>query len=228
LFFDRRGPMDRIARNFLLVAAVALASLAPSALADGVSATVAVDGSYAFGNNGYGIPPYGGTLNGQPAEFYCVDFSHDISGGMSWTAIVTPITVGGDYSATYLGNPSSPTYLGSNGTANLAYLVFAYIITEMQDTNNQTTQAEDQWAIWAVTDGGYDPYGIASAIGIIENAETAIADGYNGAGWEILTPGTGQYGQEFLVQTPEPSTLLLLGLGLGALLFWKRRSVLAN
>jgi hypothetical protein len=223
--------MSTLARKFLLVAAVALASFAPSAFADGVS----VNGSYSFGNNGYGIPPYGGTLDGQPAEFYCVDFSHDISGGMSWNAVVTPLsglTAGGNYSATYLGNPSSPSYLGSNFEANLAYLVFAYIITEMQQTPDntpagQTAIAEDQWAIWAVT-GATDPYGISSALGIIENAETAIADGYNGAGWEILTPGPGQYGQEFMVQTPEPSTILLLALGLGTLLFWKRRQVLQN
>ncbi len=213
--------MDKVIRKFLLVAAVALATFAPSALAD---STVYFNGSYAFGDNGYGIPPYGGTLNGQPAQFYCVDFSHDITGGMTWSAYVTPVTgLTGNYSNTYLGNPSSPTYLGSD--AGLAYDVFAYILTEMGSTIDQTTLAEDQWAIWAVTDGGYDPYGVTSAIGIIANAEANLGT-FNPAGWEILTPDNGTYGQEFMVRTPEPSSVLLLALGLGALLFLKRRQLL--
>src|SRR5580658_786664 len=103
--------MKLTVRTLFFFAAVALASFVPSALAD---SAVYFDGSYAFGNNGYGIPPYGGTLDGQPANFYCVDFSHDITGGMSWSAAVTPVTVGENYGSTYLGNPGSATYAGSN------------------------------------------------------------------------------------------------------------------
>src|ERR1700733_15645299 len=106
--------MKLTVRTLFFVAAIAPPSLAPSAFADG---TVYFNGSYSFGDNGYGIPPYGGTLDGQPTSFYCVDFSHDISGGMSWSALVTPVTPGGDYSGTFLGSPSSPTYLGSNANA---------------------------------------------------------------------------------------------------------------
>jgi len=40
--------------------------------------TVFIDGSVAFWNNGYGIPPYGGTLNGQQQQFFYVDFSTPI------------------------------------------------------------------------------------------------------------------------------------------------------
>jgi hypothetical protein len=217
--------MNRISRKLLLFAAVALASFAPSAFAD---STVYFNGTYSFGNNGYGIPPYGGTLDGQPASFYCVDFSHDISGGMSWSALVTPVTPGGNYSGTFLGSPSSPTYLGSNAAAANAYLVFAYILTEMGQTSDQTTLAQDQWAIWSYTDGGYDPYGSLNALGIILDAELHIAGGFNGAGWNILTPNNGTYGQEFMVNTPEPASVFLLALGLGALVFLKRRQQLQN
>ena len=216
--------MKLTVRNFLLCAAISLASFAPSAFAD---SAVYFDGSYAFGDNGYGIPPYGGTLNGQSAQFYCVDFSHDITAGMSWSAAVTPVTVGGDYSATFLGNPSSPTYAGSNANAGGDYLLFAYILTEMGQTTNQTTQAEDQWAIWSFTDGGYDPYGSANLASIIGNAESNLSS-FNPAGWEILTPDNGTYGQEFMINTPEPSTMLLLALGLGVLFMLKRRHALQN
>jgi hypothetical protein len=217
--------MDKMARRLLLVAALFLAGWSPAAFAD---STVYFNGSYAFGNNGYGIPPYGGTLDGQPASFYCVDFSHDITGGMSWSALVTPVTPGGNYSGTYLGSPSSPTYLGSNANAANAYMVFAYILTEMGQTSNQTTLAEDQWAIWSFTDGGYDPYGMGNANWIIANAEAGLGS-FNPAGWEILTPDDGTYGQEFMVYTPEPGSVLLLALGLGVvLLFFKRRQQSLN
>jgi hypothetical protein len=216
--------MKLTVRTLFFFAAVALACFAPSAFAD---SAVYFNGSYAFGDNGYGIPPYGGTLGGQSAEFYCVDFSHDITGGMSWTAAVTPVTVGGNYSATFLGNSSSPTYAGSNANAGNDYLLFAYILTEMGQTTNQTTQAEDQWAIWSFTDNGYDPYGSANLAAIIANAESNLSS-FNPAGWEILTPDDGTYGQEFMINTPEPSSILLLALGLGALFVLKRRQALEN
>jgi hypothetical protein len=56
-------------------------------------------------------------------------------------------------------------------------------------------------------------------------AQIAVDDGFTGQGWEILTPDASQqgYGQEFLVYTPEPSSMLLLGIGLCALIFVKRR-----
>src|ERR1700722_8183786 len=216
--------MKLTVRRFLLVTAVALASLAPSAFAD---STVYFDGSYSFGDNGYGIPPYGGTLDGQSTQFYCVDFSHDITAGMTWSAAVTPVTVGGGYSSTFLGNSSSPTYAGSNANAGSDYLLFAYILTEMGQTTNQTTQAEDQWAIWSFTDGGYDPYGSANLASIIANAESNLSS-FNPAGWEILTPDAGTYGQEFMINTPEPSSMLLLALGLGALFMLNRRQALVN
>jgi PEP-CTERM motif len=211
--------MKLTVRTLFFVAAIALTSLAPSAFADG---TVYFNGSYAFGDNGYGIPPYGGTLDGQSTQFYCVDFSHDITAGMTWSAAVTPVTVGGDYSSTFLGNSSSPTYAGSNANAGSDYLLFAYLLTEMGQTTNQTTQAEDQWAIWSFTDGGYDPYGSANLASIIANAESNLSS-FNPAGWEILTPDAGTYGQEFMIDTPEPSSLLFLALGLGALFMLKRR-----
>jgi hypothetical protein len=204
--------MINVLRKLLFVAAVALLSLAPSALAD---SAVYVDGSYAFANNGNGIPPYGGTLNGQAASFYCVDFSHDITGGDSWLALTAPVMPGGNYGSTYL----------KNGTC---YLEFAWLLTQMTDTADQTQQAAYQWAIWGLT-GGSDPFaGADSASNLLGEAYWAVSNGYNGQGWEILTPGPGQYGQEFLVQTPEPSSLLLLGAGVCGLLFLKRREQLLS
>jgi hypothetical protein len=55
-----------------------------SAHAGSVPGTVYFNGAYAFANNAYGIPAYEGTLNGKSVLFYCVDFTHEIYGNMSW------------------------------------------------------------------------------------------------------------------------------------------------
>lgn len=167
------------------------------AFANSVKAdTVTVDGSYPFASNGYGIPPYGGTLNGQSQSFYCVDFTHDISGGMSWKVNITSLT-GSNFSSTFLGNQTT-------------YEAMAWLVTNMMGAGSQMQKAEDQFAIWSLT-GGPNPYGTNAAL--VAAALAAVQDGFTGQGFEILTP-TGNTGQEFLIYVPEPSEILLLMVGL--------------
>ena len=76
-------------KAFGCVLALLVLSFAGTAKAD----TVTVDGTYAFASNGYGIPPYGGTLNGVGGQaFYCVDFSSTIAAGYTWQVTVTSLT----------------------------------------------------------------------------------------------------------------------------------------
>ena len=179
--------MKLTVRTLFFFAAIALASFVPSAFAD---SSVDFNGSYAFGNNGYGIPPYGGTLNGQAANFYCVDFSHDITAGMSWSAAVTPVIVGGNYSETFLGNFSSPTYAGQQCERRERLPAFRlHPDGDGTDDRPDDPIAEDQWAIWSFTDGGYDPYGAANLASIINAAEANLGT-FNPAGWEISRPPT--------------------------------------
>ncbi len=170
-----------------------------SAKADAVN-TVYFDGSYSFADsNGYGIPPYGGTLNGQTESFYCVDFSHEIQAGQSWNVSIASLT-GSSFSSTRLGDQST-------------YMVMAYLITQMMGPGvTQLQKAADQYAIWSFSGGPANPYGGTSAI--VAAALTGMQNsGFTGQGWEILTP-TGGVGQEFLIYVPEPGTLLLLLVGL--------------
>ncbi len=151
-----------------VVATLALtATFAGSAKAD----TVYVDGTYAFANNGNGIPPYGGTLNGVHQQFFCVDFSTPIHAGQSWQVNITSLT-GSNFSLTRLGNQTT-------------YLEMAWLITQMMSTTNQLQQAKDQYAIWSFT-GGPNPYGTNSSL--IAAALAAVQGGFSGQGWEILSP----------------------------------------
>lgn len=172
--------------------------------------TVTVDGTYAFANGGYGIPPYGGTLNGQHEAFYCVDFSTPIWGGESWQVTITSLT-GSNFSMTRLGNQTT-------------YLEMAWLITQMMGTSNQLYQAQDQYAIWSFT-GGPNPYGTNSAL--IAAALVAVQGGFSGQGWEVLTP-TGSAGQEFLVFVSEPSEVLMLLIGLAIVFFVLRSRVVSQ
>ena len=209
--------MSILKRLVFLLPVLVLTSLV--ARAD--TAQVYVSGSYAFADHGYGIGPYGGTLNGVAASFYCVDFSHDIVGQTGWAAAVTNL------------GSTGPTIHPSQTT----YDEYAWLITQMMNPaqiaaqtqqSNQTVEAELQWTIWAM-----------SGLGNVSNPYTywtgyfsaQAANNYQSVtgSWEILTPniGTGYssngqiggyYGQEFMVMaTPEPSSILLLLAGLAAI-----------
>lgn len=180
------------------LAAFALIAFALAFSASAKADTVYVDGSYAFANGGYGIPPYGGTLDGQSAQFFCVDFSTPIWGGESWQVTVTSLT-GSDFSLTKLKNQTS-------------YLEMAWLVTQMMSATTQMQKAMDQYAIWSFS-GGPNPYG--SNTTLVAAALAAVQNGFTGAGWEILTP-TGSAGQEFLifVGVPEPGELVMLLIGL--------------
>ena len=192
-----------LAKLLFVAAAVILLSFAPSTFADSF---VTVDGSYAFGDNGYGIPPYGGTLNGQPVEFYCVDFAHDIAGGDSWLAIVTPVALSGSSSVPYLAGDTT------DGVSD--YLLFAWLITANDGDVLPADPSAGPMGHLEPDGGLLDPYGRQASILSIAAAQLRVAD-FTGQGWDILTPDVNcnQYGQEFLVQTPEPASILLIGLG---------------
>jgi hypothetical protein len=175
--------------------------------------SVWVNGSYSSVSNGYGIGPYGGTLNGVATQFFCVDFNNQISGNTGWTANVTNLTSSTGYGQTFQGNQTF-------------YLEAAWLITQMMNPkNSQAMDAQFQWAIWflsltkAQQNSLFPDY--STDLYWDQQALNAVDGGFTASGWQILTP-TGDYGQEFLIPpgaaTPEPSTILLLFAGLAAFL----------
>lgn len=201
---------------------------ASTVYADSMTVTVALDGSSAesFGpdpsagiTTTLSLSPYGGTLDGQPAEFICVNFNEPIPSAGSWTANVTALgNAANDYSSTELGQ-------------EMPYLEMAVLSTDLTNAvANEATEpnpfvmiAQDQFAIWAVTSGLHSPDPYGTNLSLISAAASQVA-GFNSDGWEILTPAVPGTGQEFLVKTPEPSSLLMFSIGLlGLTMVWGKR-----
>lgn len=188
-----------------------------------------VDGSTSsFTPSGYGIGPYGGTLNNTPAQFFCVDFNSQIFANTGWTATVTNLS-GGSFGQTYQGNQTF-------------YLEAAWLINQMMKSpNNQALDTQLQFAIWYLSLTSAQRAGIvgltfpdrAGDIALDTAALNAVESnnlGFSLAGWEILTPvgGGSGYGQEFMIfnpaaATPEPRTIVLLFAGLAAFLIFAHK-----
>lgn len=200
-------------RRILLPALLLLFVGIPTALAD---TQVVLDGttagSFSFNGTDYSLSPYGGTLGGQTVQFICVDQSAHVPSMGTWGATITSIP-SGPFDNTVQGN-------------QLAYEEMAYLASQMLNalSNGEAGVATAyQFAIWSFT-GGPDPFASSNPAfdntSLLAQAAAAVGAGYDGSGWEAVSPlrdlSTGQFltGQEMLVQTPEPSSLLLLFGGL--------------
>jgi len=201
------------------------------------------------------VDPYTATVGGVAnTTVICDDWSNNSYVGESWTANETNLTAVTSGSPMFGNNSSAQTlynelaWLGSNLLANYS----------ASPTASQTAaQIADSFAIWQLTYGANGTYkdpmaptttnfpiNQTAVTNQINAAVTAVNGGYTGAGWEILTPNTsdaitctgsgcpsGALGvpQEFLVYTPQSSTIVMLGadlLGVLALAFFFRRRTL--
>jgi len=194
-------------RNFIFPVSLALVLGVSAAKADTVSLDGTTAGTYTFNGTTYNLSPYGGTLNGQSVQFICVDQSSHVPAQSSWD--VTTVAVdSGPFSGTVQGN-------------QMAYQEMAYLASQMLDAlaNGQVGVATAyQFAIWSFT-GGPDPFAASNPAydnaSLIAQAQNEVQGGlFSDAGWEVVTPLPGQTGQEMLVQTTEPSNLLLLVCGM--------------
>jgi len=242
--------MHSLFRKFwLLPAALLLCASASFAQTTTMTLTGTGDNAVVWGNaGGVYVDPYTATVTGiGSTSVICDDWSDNSYVGTTWTASVTQVT-GLSNSLTNPTNPPLFNPTGSGISQQTLYAEVAWLAAQlMANPTNPANQTEYSFAIWELTfpyntnsDGTNPTSFLASSSGgsaiqalvtqAIANAQSAVAGGYTGQGWEILTPSpeSSTEPQEFLVLTPESSTIAMLGadlLGILALGFFFRRRV---
>jgi len=210
-------------RKLLLAAAIALAA-APGVIAQSamhfVSPGTVTDGHYFVG-------PYQLTQDGVQKTAYCVDFFHAVNPPFDWTA--NSATVTGDLSTTRLGS--------SLGAVD-QYEKAAYLTTKFAGATNQQT-IDIQHAIWRLfaPDAAFTGSGNGYLIDAGSDFYLALANsnyltaGINYSNYAVITdvnvldptyPDQNTV-QEYLITTPEPPSMALVGTGLLALMPLVRR-----
>ncbi len=171
------------------------------------------------------VGPYGLTINGQRTPAMCMNDYNNVAG--TWNANATPVN-SQDLSNTYLGNRSY-TVAGHSYSSAQVYAGEAYLFTELIAPGADRIDLQD--AAWTIMDyvTGHTPHATGAAIDSIIADVISHSGSFKTAGYEILSqanPGANPE-QEFIVATPEPSTLMLLGAALsvvGIVRFGRRRS----
>lgn len=226
----------------LVASAFAVLVFASASFAD-TSMTLTGVGDQATLGDVY-VDPYTATVGTSTnVSVICDDWSNNSYLNESWTATAM--------SASTVGNSSLGTPMFGNNQS--LYNEVAYLASQlMANPTDPTNQTEYSFAIWALTYGAngtteetpapltYLAENLSGGtsnseyIAVVNDMNYAVSNesGYNSAGWEILTPDAGTSTpvsdgtpQEFLtfVNTPEPSTILLLAMGIGGLFLLKRR-----
>ena len=218
----------RLPRLMGLLAVVLLC--VPFAHADGGTDNMVFLNVNGANDGQYYVSPYYGTMNGQPVVLFCDDIKNEISFGQTWTANVTNLgtalsTLGGFANTRYGGVAGSPVF----SNAGIAYEEAAWLTTQF--ASNPGDLVNLQYALWDIMNPGtYSNPDVTSWLnkaGMSSNYASINPDNF-----EIITNFgplslTGQE-QEFIVQTPEPSTLALLVfgiLGLAALSLSRGRAI---
>lgn len=224
--------MKRFAGSLLFLA---LLFAAPAALADGTPVTMTFVGVNGINDGAYYVSPYQGLMasNGQNSlvTLFCDDFNNEVTWNQIWQANVTQLS-SGNLSNTRYGNPADVALLmGQNPyyatyTAAQLYAQAAWLTMQFNQylSSDPAQIIALQYAIWDLFDPNAPTNPGAQAWILSAEQNYGSVDLNN---FEVVTNVgpltlTGQV-QEFIVPTPEPGTLALLGIALMGLVFAVRR-----
>ena len=230
----------KLSRVMWVLAAVFF--ITPLAHADGTT-TMQFTGVNGANNGVYYVSPYTATMNygtssAQSVVLFCDDLNNEVSMGQVWNANVTSLASAassGNFNNTRYGNPLVNAGLGSNpfgSSSAMLYEEAAWLITQFGSHPGDYVSL--QYALWNLmspTNSSAGSVGFVGSDGTTVGQWLALAAaGYksiNLADFQIVTNAgplgyTGQV-QEFVVRTPEPATILLLLVGIGAMFLYVAR-----
>ena len=207
------------------------------------SALTALNSGWSNGVTAY-IDPYHGTLNGQSVVLFCIDPNHlDNASGSGYQVNITANGTGSNtLQALNLAGSVVPTShtlsqaainAGFTSAAQL-YGGLAWLSQQLQGTSNTLLQQEYQAAIWQL--GDYTstfsvvnpPANFDSAL--VTSFELSAKNNALTSGFSVLTDANetlnGQNaGQEYIILTPEPGSVMLCISGFLGLFLLRRRKL---
>ncbi len=219
----------KLSRVFWVLAAVMI--LTPPAQADSTT-TMKLTGVNGANNGVYYVSPFSGIMNygtpsAQTVVLFCDDINNEGSLNQIWNANVTSLA-SGNFSNTRYGNGSVNPHLGSMNPQTL-YEEAAWLVTQF--ASHPGDYVSLQYALWDLMTPGAEPTNFFNADGTTVAQWLALAAAnygqINPANFVIITNTgtlayTGQV-QEFIVQTPEPATAVLLLMGIVSMFLLIRR-----
>jgi PEP-CTERM motif len=210
----------------------ALLLMTPLGHADSTT-TIKFTGANGTNDGVYYVSPYTailnyGTSSAQTVVLFCDDINNEVSGKQVWDANVTSLALG-NFSNTRYGNGSVNPNLG-HMSPQILYEEAAWLVTQFSSHSGDYVSL--QYALWDLMTPGAEPTNFSNSDGITVAQWLALAAAnygqINPANFVITTNTgtlayTGQV-QEFIVQTPEPATGVLLLFGVVSLFLLFRRS----